>query len=243
MTSGIPSGIRYPFSPLPFNQVADTGPVGTAGITLTEIMVASVISVVILLGLLMLESSRISRTEHLRDDAAVKYPSRQEANLALLHISQRLEGADRYVLINGGEGIQVRRPNMTVNVGTGCLPTISDPICFDDARNYVWDQYSLAPGTRPTSLRFYSNTHAASNPAGNCSSLSTLVRSDVNDLAFSINASTPHIVDVVITWLHPTDTSTETGTTMIFPGRAILRSRSQNLATGLENQAAPSVCP
>jgi hypothetical protein len=222
--------------------------------TLTEILVASVLSALMLVGIVRLESARLQQTDHIRDDAAVKYPSRQEAVQATLHISQRLDRADRFCIRVGagpclgaggvGDVLQVRRPVMTVNVGTGCTPpaTTPDPACFDVAGNYRWDQYSLGPSPRQQSLRFYTNTQ------GGCGNLTPLVREDLSALSFTIDPAAAHIVHVVITWLHPPDAGQQSGDVMTFPGHAATRGRSIDIVTGLADPNAgvsppPGVCP
>ena len=149
------------------------------GVTLMEILVASVLATVVVLGIGSFEGTRVRIGEDLRQRSAVEAPDRVKAALAVLHLMKRLENADRVVLRDtGGTGaippatptttdVLVRTPIMlsdgALPAGTCTGTTPPDPRCFDIAANYRWDEYRLNAGAQE--LKFYTNVPPDQSPA------------------------------------------------------------------------------
>lgn len=180
------------------------------GMTLTEVLVGLIVTAIMVAGIAALEMTRSSLSDQARDDAGVKYPSRAEAHIATLHLSKRIETADRYVISGGGSTLQVRHYD-----GDNCPSAIPTPACFDNASNYSWSQYTSAGDG---SFTYYEDS-------GSGCSGQTLIQSET-----SVNFSgTEDLVTFTITWTNPA-----TGDIMEFPGQVKLLQRSQNAGLGLQ---------
>jgi hypothetical protein len=121
------------------------------GMTLIELMTATVLSVLVILAIGQVDVSRVRLSDEVRRRATAQ----SEAALALAHMAKSLQQADRIQWINPSD-IQFRR-------------FIGDPTApgaLDNAANYRWAQYQLVDinpvdGTMDT-IRFYDDT------AGGC---------------------------------------------------------------------------
>ncbi len=106
------------------------------GMTLTEILIASTVAMVVLFGIVTTDVARFRVGEDLRRRSGVMSLERGNAALAVIHLTKHLERADRIDLGNAVPGLyQLRTP-------AGCAGGAPPPAsCFDDPTKYVWDQY------------------------------------------------------------------------------------------------------
>ncbi|MBI3324225.1 MAG: hypothetical protein HYZ92_03000 [Candidatus Omnitrophica bacterium] len=121
--------------------------------TLIELMTAVLISVIVLLGLGLIHSSRAQQAQRSRNLV------QPEAELALAHMARQLSEADRVRLQNGGASIQLRRLQRVLCSAV----TPGWPGCLDTAANYVWGQYvyNAAAGE----IRYYEPGTSCAAPA------------------------------------------------------------------------------
>ena len=114
------------------------------GMTLTEVLIASAIALVVVLGIGATDVLRVRVSESIRELTGVSaLDQRKNAAFAMLQMAKRLERADRVNLVSA-DNMQVRIP-----LGTA----------FDAAANYRWDQYRYDLATRR--VLFFSDTAAA----------------------------------------------------------------------------------
>ncbi len=119
------------------------------GVTLMELMIASTISVVVVLGLGQLDVTRLLMTQHVRDTGRMG----SEAALAMAQLARDVEQADRVNLVSlNPADVQLRIPQAPV----GGPPA---PTYFDLPSSYRWVEYKLFG----TEIRFYDRTET-----GNC---------------------------------------------------------------------------
>ena len=193
------------------------------GFTLAEVLIASALSMIILFGFIALDASRMRLTVQTQYNAGTQYPERNEAAVSTIRITRELEQGDRFVIIGGGAGIQIRRPTMTANLPAGatCLGVpVPDAECFDAPQNYRWYQISRLAATG--ALRYYRNTGAG------CATFDTLVRGDLSAVSFAPDPQDPNVVAYSLTWQNP-DTPADT---MTFPGEVAVRGRTMGIAAG-----------
>ncbi len=214
-----------------------------SGMTLAEILISAVISMVILFGLISMDIARVRTTDQTRYAAGVKYPERDEASIAVMLLERQLTEADRFNIVNGGQGIQLRRPLMT----GACAVGVPAAACFDILANYQWDQFSV---TAAGQFVLYTNIR----PAGGCNNVTTLVQDDILQTApatFAFSTVDPNVVTFSLVWQNPDDASD----TMPFPGEVAVRGRTMGLLDnapgvltgGLQApwaaEAPPAACP
>lgn len=131
--------------------------------TLTELLIASTIAMVVVFGITTTDVMRVRVQEDLRRRVgAVVGPSQTQAAIVPIALSHQLEAADRVVLVNptgtppSASTLQIRIPQATN---------------FDRDTNYRWDQY-LYDSTRKE-LRYYANTDT--NTGGGCGNVPPVV--------------------------------------------------------------------
>ena len=118
------------------------------GMTLTEVLVASTLGVVVIMALYSADITRFRIEEELRKRATVG--ASVYAGLAALHLAKHLEAADRLKIVPGSGTYQVRIP---------LCAGAADPLaCVNDGTTYRWDQYRLNVASQV--LEFFSNTGA-----------------------------------------------------------------------------------
>lgn len=123
------------------------------GVTHMELLIASSMTVGLVLALGTMDGSRVQREQHLREQAGAAF-FREEAALASLLLPNLLMQADRLNIVNPST-IQARRfrpdpsaradaPSQQCAVGS-CTTAGQMPLacCFNIAANYQWDQYQL----------------------------------------------------------------------------------------------------
>lgn len=145
------------------------------GLTLTEVLIASTLALVVVIGIGSVDVARVRIDQAIREEVGLSTPERLRAALAALQVAKQLEGADRAVLATlGGVNYyyQFRIPELDTDcptvtascpvVCTGCTGPTPSPCCFDIATNYRWVQYRWDPTTE--TLKFYDNTVAGCNP-------------------------------------------------------------------------------
>lgn len=143
------------------------------GITLIELLLASVLGLVVLVGIGQIDVTRITMGHDIRGFSVAQ----MEASYGLTHMVKQLEDADRIDRLSASN-LQFRIPLNTIN--------------FDDPANYVWRQYKHNAGARE--IRFY-------DPASSCTlsaefhDVETLTitqdATDINELEISIASTTP----------------------------------------------------
>lgn len=119
-----------------------------AGISLVELLVASILSFVVILAIGHIDVTRIHLTNPLRDVEA-REGRLSEAGLSWLEIARRLELADRVILsdpVMDGSCVSTTLSGTPTASGT-CYQTVQLRVpqgtAFDHADNYLWFQYSL----------------------------------------------------------------------------------------------------
>ena len=148
------------------------------GITLFELLVASVLGVVVMLAMGQVDVSRIYHSQEVRGTATAQ----GEAGFAVTHITKQLMLADRVNLLSAGD-LQLRAP-----IGTS----------FDLGSNYVWKEYKYDSPTQE--LRFY-------DPAAGCTlaatfrdlSAVTMTQAANNTLQLAVASTNPY-TDITMTY-------------------------------------------
>jgi hypothetical protein len=145
-------------------------------VTLTEVIVASALAVVVAMGIMMTDVSRFQMEQEIRTMAGPTVSGQQDPHQAaatvVMHLTKHLMRADRFVLIN--TGIPGERPSGAVNSADiqlripECPASPPSPSCFDAATTYRWHQYRLVGDE----LRFYLDTHNTVLPCSNVKVLS-----------------------------------------------------------------------
>jgi len=194
----------------------------TRGMTLLELMIASAIAAVIMLGLGMVEGTRARVTEAVRQPLVVE-PERKNAALAALRIAKDLETTDRFEVDGANQLLNVRLPD---------CPTPVAPSCFDNVANYQWVQYRLI--TAANELRMYRFARVSARPLS-CPTAQGLAR-EITAMTFT---PTTNGATYSITWTSP---SVPTRNHM-FRGQVITRFRPDQAGapvTGLDvNNVSP----
>ena len=143
------------------------------GMTLTEVLVASALALVVVVGIGRLDVARFQIGEDIRRVSVGRGIGHQETALAALHLSKHFEVADRLLLINSGvpgsppfAGGPAGFANVQLRIPV-CPAVPPTPACYDVATSYRWDQF-VRNGAE---LRYYSNTDTAG-----CGNLRVLAR-------------------------------------------------------------------
>ena len=157
----------------------------SSGLTLIEIVAAIIVSIVIMLGIMSLDTGRFRMENELRSRGGL-LSEQAKVGLAALNLAKALERADRINIRNTGIGgnqpfsgppnrgdIQIRTFEPDTNcpaVGPGCLTicnpctgAIPLPCCFDITGNYRWDEYKRDDATNQIWL--YRDVTAACPPS------------------------------------------------------------------------------
>ena len=147
------------------------------GVTLTEVLVATTIAVIVVVGFTLTDLGRSRIEQDLRKRAGPRI-AQIKPTLALQHLAQRLEQADRLIIVNsgtpGGFGIlRVRR------AGVGC-PEPIQPTCYTTAAGFVWEEYRR----NGTNLEF------VEIPGGVCAA-PTVLSDNVTSLTFRFADESP----------------------------------------------------
>src|SRR3989338_6369036 len=80
---------------------------GEQGVTLTEVLVASALAFLVMVGIGRLDVSHFLIADSIRQRSAQAGLGEQEAALAAIHLSRHLKTADRISLLNSGlPGVQ-----------------------------------------------------------------------------------------------------------------------------------------
>ena len=166
----------------------------TRGITLTEVIVASAIAILIALGVIALDAGRIRSQEALRRRSGLLTDQAQVALAASIRLAKSLESADRIVLVNGSpsDDVQLRTfdPNTDcAGQANSCVAPFATGVpaqcCYDLAANYRWGEYART-GPPANELRYYRDTDAG------CANL-TVLSSEVGRLDFSFVDAQPPV--------------------------------------------------
>ena len=144
------------------------------GMTLIELLAASVISFAIILALGHIDVTRVRMSQGVNARAA----GSTESSLALASIVKDLERADRLVMLNAacqnvggvsGSCVQIRIPAIGLPTSTNnppnctnCRTASAGSCCLDIERNYRWVEYRLDAANRV--VQFYDDVRL---PSGN----------------------------------------------------------------------------
>lgn len=112
------------------------------GFTLTELMIATTISVFVIMGIVRVDAGRAGMANKVRLATGL-VDGQGDAARAMMEIGKIIEQADRINVVSFGPlaDIQVRqlRRDPVFNCGTGCFPAaVPDPCCFDQPFNFKW---------------------------------------------------------------------------------------------------------
>ena len=115
-----------------------------AGLTLTELLLATAVSFVIMAAVFLVDVSRTRMHKELRESTVVLTEQGRAALSGVLQLTKFLERADRIVLVNGANA-QFRTFQGGTDAGAcvGCAGTPPPSCCFDIGGNYRWDQAAL----------------------------------------------------------------------------------------------------
>jgi hypothetical protein len=210
------------------------------GLTLTEILVASALSLMVIFGITTMDTTRTRIYELLRVRSGA-VSEEGAAALAMLSLQKHLEVADRvYVLSAADPG------NIQIRVPFGCAgAAVPAPACFDVATSYQWDQFRRTGDE----MRLYTNTGAG------CGTLRVLARS-ISALTFQYTDQAPkppgtepanndnNLLEFSLTW------DNLFGRTHRFQDKVTIRAGAYtDIATGLQDPLAadmsppPAACP
>ncbi len=180
------------------------------GLTLVEVMLASTLAVLVVIGIGQVDVTRVRMDEEIRKRSGVTSPNRLQASIAALQIAQHLERTDRLVLCQDGTStapVGVAAPctatanqfntdlffrtpiagtSAATNQGscTTCQSSLPDACCFDIGANYRWDEFRLNQSTGE--LKLYTNVNV------DCSNVNKLVPCEVASYVIqSRNDGTP----------------------------------------------------
>ena len=148
---------------------------GEEGITLAEILVASAVALVVVIGIGTMDVGRLRMENELRSTIGVTTDEEQVA-LTALSLAKALERADRINVLNTGiagnapfvaadEGdLQIRTFDPDTDcpvigagcpiVCTGCTGALAPPCCFDIPGNSRWDEYKRNAATNQIRLYY-----------------------------------------------------------------------------------------
>lgn len=211
-----------------------------AGMTLLEVLIASFLGVLVIIGLTSLDITRSRMQEDIRRRSGLLTPEHGRVALAAIHLTKHLERADLLDLSNAA------LPRFRTPAGcTGGVPPA--PACFDNPASYTWDMYRITAGD----LQF------ASRVGGVCTAWSTLA-SQVTGLAVQFQDAAPKPAGVEPAASAPADNNMAlfridwsepvTGRTHDFTGEVAIRAGAYaNVDTGMASSAAvsppPAACP
>lgn len=128
--------------------------------TLMELMIASILGIVILIGMAQVDVTRIYLSQQINRSSG----SHSEAMMTLSHMVKTLQQADRAILDDTctsaksavtGVCLRVRVPVVDLNSGT--------PPNLDQASSYRWDEYRYVDtdnDAKPDAVRYYMNIAA-----------------------------------------------------------------------------------
>lgn len=214
-----------------------------SGFTMTELLIASAIGVMVVIGIVSLDTSRFRMQEDMRRRSGLLTPEHGRTALAAIHLTKHLERADLLDLSNPALP-RFRAP-------TGCMGGAPPPpACFDNPASYTWDMYRITAGD----LEF------ASSVGGVCTAWTTLVGSG-QATAFTVqfqdaspitppggepavsNPADNNMVVFTIQWTDPVS-----GRTHDFTAQTAIRAGPySDVNTGMANSAAvsppPAACP
>lgn len=116
-------------------------------LTLTEVVIASAIGVIVVVGITRLDAARLRITEDFSDRAGFG-SGHFQAGQAALRMTKSLERTDRTVIVNPNPGYLKVREFISGTTSAGCPSCPSDgsalpACCLDISANYRWDQYRL----------------------------------------------------------------------------------------------------
>ena len=126
------------------------------GLTLAELLIASTLAFVVVMGITSIDVSRVRVEQDLRQRAAAGYSEEMRAALAATRFAKSFEEADRIVLYDSGfTGVcpnpsGPRKAKIQVRYVT-CPTTPPDATCLNTASNYHWDEYRIS-GAACTSI-------------------------------------------------------------------------------------------
>lgn len=121
------------------------------GVTLTEVLVATALAVIVVVGVFITDATRGRIEQDIRSTVGPRIAQVKPA-LALQHIAERIAQADRIVILNsgipGGQGkMRIRRVT---------CPEPVQPTCFSGPPpnpNFRWDEYRL----NGSNLEYFTN--------------------------------------------------------------------------------------
>lgn len=149
------------------------------GLTLTEVLIASALAVVVIMGIGSVDVARLRMEEELKARSGLTTGQGQVA-LATIQFTKDIATADRlYIMDSGIAGVD---PGGTVDQGKLRIrySDCSTPACFDNAASYRWDEYRVQAGK----LEKLSDVHV------NCSNVRVLA-SEVGSLTFRFRDEGP----------------------------------------------------
>jgi len=194
------------------------------GVTLLEMMIASAIAAVIMLGLTMIEGTRVRVTEDLRLRVLTE-PERKNAALAAVHLAKDLETSDRFEVLPDGT-------NSRLNVRTPDCPPPVTAACLDDPLNYQWVQYRLDATSRELRMYRFARTASPVRPLP-CPARQVLAR----DITALTSTLTNNEATYSLRWENGTRNQT-------FQGRVITRFKPETgVPLGLQNPSGTDISP
>jgi len=143
------------------------------GVTLMELVVASTVSLVVVLAVGQLDVTRIFLAEQARQSAGMG----SEARLAMSQFVRDAQQADRVNVVSG-TNVQLRIPQADCD-SCACSPDgVPEPSCFNDSASYRWVQYKL--DSTQKQILFYDDT------ASGCGAAADRTFHDIKSGGFSV---------------------------------------------------------
>lgn len=199
---------------------------GLRGFTLTEVMLASTLAVVVMIGVGALEVVRSQLSQDIRQRVGVAEPQRVQAALgAPVRITRSLQQADRVILTS--DTIQLRTYLPTTDCPTipgSCTTPGRAPAlcCFDLQANYRWDEYHYDAASK--TIQLYTDTRAGCGNVSRVAEQITQVTFSYVDTAPAPPGGEPfadgrdnNVVGYQLEWAN-------NGRNQQFVGRVVLRS-------------------
>ncbi|MBI4597264.1 MAG: hypothetical protein HY737_02545 [Candidatus Omnitrophica bacterium] len=197
-------------------------------ITLLELLVASAIAVVVLVGMAMIDAGRTRMHDALKDTYQLTQGEQANAGLATMTLTRAIERANRIRILNGTV-LQARHVE--------CPPPPApqgDPACFNNAANYRWEEYRRTVGN---ALEFIERGAGAP-----CAPVKVLAN-QITALTFNFRnesgalpgAVGNNVVEYAFTW------NDGAGNTHVFSGEAIARLISESNAQVPAGDTGPGI--
>ncbi len=163
------------------------------GVTLTEILVAMTLVVIVVVGFSITDAGRVRMEKNLRDRAIPRI-AQVKAALAVNQIAKQVTQADRIIILNSSTPGKMRLRQVT-------CPEPIQPTCFTSGANFAWKEYRLN-GTNNNVEVLPVTGVGCGSPTVLAESVSSLTFEfvDVSACAFPSAPQDNNVVGYTLTW-------------------------------------------